>query len=147
MIVDGTTEFVGNSLEEAEKAFGQATATAKIPVHISDVKLDGNLLRAHIEAGAPATQSHKADVIVAVALNHAESQVAAGENSGRRLTHVAVVRALVKEGSIAPGQSFSKDVAVKLEKALDPTQLRVIAFVQEPGPGRILGATQERLSK
>jgi hypothetical protein len=147
MIVDGATEFVGNSSREAEKAFDRATATAKVPVHISDVKLDGNLLKAHIESGALPAQSHKADVMVVVALNHAESQVAAGENSGRRLTHVAVVRALVKEGSIASGQSFSKDVAIKLEKAVDPAQLRVIAFVQEPGPGRILGATQEKLSK
>src|SRR5512140_613075 len=29
--------------------------------------------------------------------------------------------------------SFSQDVAVKLDKAVDPGQLRVIAFVQEPG--------------
>ena len=147
MIVDGTTEFVGSSSQEAEKAFGQATATAKIPVHIRDLKLDGNLLQAHIETGALPARSRKADIMVVVALNHAESQVAAGENSGRRLTHVAVVRALVKEGSVEAGLSFSQDVAVKLEKAVDPGQLRVIAFVQEPGPGRILGAAQERLSK
>jgi hypothetical protein len=147
MIVDGTTEFVGNSSGEAEKAFGQATATAKISVHISDVRLEGNVLKGRIETGTLLPQSHKADIIVVVALNHAESQVAAGENSGRRLTHVAVVRALVKEGSVAPGESFSQDVAVTLEKAVDPAQLRVIAFVQEPGPGRILGAAQEKLSK
>ena len=147
MIVDGTTEFVGSSSHEAEKAFAQASATAKIPVHIRDVNLEGNLLHAHIDAGALPAQSRKADIIVVVALNHAESQVAAGENSGRRLTHVAVVRALVKEGSVAPGLSFSQDVSVKLEKAIDPAQVRVIAFVQEPGPGRILGAAQERLSK
>jgi len=147
MIVDGTTEFVGSSSHEAEKALGQASATAKIPVHIRDVNLEGNLLHAHIDAGPLPAQSRKADIIVVVALNHGESQVAAGENSGRRLTHVAVVRALVKEGSVAPGLSFSQDVSLKLEKAIDPAQLRVIAFVQEPGPGRILGAAQEKLSK
>ncbi|HST11707.1 MAG TPA: DUF1223 domain-containing protein [Terriglobales bacterium] len=147
MIVDGTTEFVGSSSHEAEEAFKRATSSAKIPVHINNVRLEGNVLKGRIETGTLPAQSAKADVIVVVALNHAESQVAAGENSGRRLTHVAVVRALVKEGSIAPGQSFSQDVAVKLEKAVDPAQLRVIAFVQEPGPGRILGAAQEKQSK
>jgi len=147
MIVDGTTEFVGSSSQEAEKAFAQASATAKIPVHISDVKVEGNLLKSRIQTGSLPAHAKQADIIVVVALNHADSQVAAGENSGRRLTHVAVVRALVKVGSIASGQVFSQDVAVKLEKAVDPTQLRVIAFVQEAGPGRILGAVQERVSK
>ncbi len=145
MIVDGTTEFVGSSSSEAEKAFGHASATGKIPVHISNVKLEGNLVKGRIETGSLPAPAKKADIIVVVALNHAESQVAAGENSGRRLTHVAVVRALVKAGSIASGQMFSQDVAVKLEKALDPAQVRVVAFVQEPGPGRILGAAQEKL--
>jgi hypothetical protein len=84
MLVDGTTEFVGSSSQEAEKAFAQATATAKIPVHIRDLKLDGDLLQAHIEAGALPAQFRKADIIVVVALNHAESQVAGGENSGHR---------------------------------------------------------------
>jgi hypothetical protein len=116
-------------------------------VHITNPKVEGNLLKTRIETGCLPTQPKKADIIFVVALNHAESQVAAGENSGRRLTHVAVVRNLVKAGSIASGQTFSQDVTVKLEKAVDPAQVRVVAFVQEPGLGRILGAAQERLSK
>jgi hypothetical protein len=147
MIVDGTTEFVGSSSSEAEKAFGHASATAKIPVHISNVKVEGNLLKGRIETDSLPAQAKKADIIFVVALNHAESQVAAGENSGLRLTHVAVVRALVKAGSIASGQTFSQDVGVKWERPVDPAQVRVVAFVQEAGPGRILGAAQEKLSK
>jgi hypothetical protein len=143
MIVDGTTEFVGSSSQEAEKAFKKTTSAVKIPVRIFNIKLEGNLLKGRIETGTLPAQYVKADVILVVALNHAESQVAAGENSGRRLTHVAVVRALVKAGSIPSGQSFAQDVSLKLDKAIDPSQLRVIAFVQEPGPGRILGAAQE----
>jgi hypothetical protein len=147
MIVDGTEEFVGSSSHDAEQAVSKARAATKIPVRIADVKLDGNILRVRIETGPLPAKSPKADILLVAALNHAESQVAAGENSGRRLTHVAVVRSLLKAGSIASGQSFSQVVTVKLEKAIDPAQLRVIAFVQEPGAGRILGATQQRLSK
>jgi len=58
-----------------------------------------------------------------------------------------VVRALKKSGSVAPSQSFSQDVALKLEKPANATDLRAIALVQEPGAGKILGAAQERLSK
>lgn len=147
MIVDGTAEFVGSSSHDAEQAVSRATAAPKIPVRITDVKLEGNVLRARVETGSLPAKSGEADIILVAALNHSESQVAAGENSGRRLTHVAVVRSLLKAGSITSGQSFSQAVVMKLDKAIDPAQLRVIAFVQEAGPGRILGATQERLSK
>ena len=147
MIVDGTDEFVGNSSSEARKAFGKAIKTEKIPVQISGATLENNLLRAHVEVGTLPAHSRKADVIFAVALNHAESQVARGENAGRRLTHVAVVRSLYKAGGVDAGKPFSQDVSVKLESGLDPAGLRVIAFVQEPGPGRILGAAVEKLAK
>jgi hypothetical protein len=147
MIVDGTQEFVGSSSHDAEQAVSKATSAAKIPVRITDMKLEGNLLHARVEAGPLPAKSPKADIILVAALNHSESQVAAGENSGRRLSHVAVVRSLQKVGSVTAGQSFSQEVVVKLEMAIDPAQLRVIAFVQEPGPGRILGAAQERLAK
>jgi hypothetical protein len=147
MIVDGTDEFVGNSSREAQKAFTKAVATVKIPVRISSLLLEGGVLKAHVETGLLPAQSRSADIVFVVALNHAESQVAGGENSGRRLTHVAVVRRLIKAGSVESGQSFSRDVAVKVEKGMDPSKLRVIAFVQEAGPGKILGAAVENLAK
>jgi hypothetical protein len=147
MIVDGTEEFVGSSSRDAEQAVTKASAAEKISVRITDIELDGKVLRARVETGPLPTKSPTADLILVAALNHSESQVAAGENSGRRLSHVAVVRNLLNAGSITSGQPFSQDVVLKLEKAIDPSQLRVIAFVQEPGPGRILGATQKRLSK
>jgi hypothetical protein len=147
MIVDGTREFVGSNSDDAERAISRATGASKIPVRITDAKLEGNRLHARIEAGPLPVGTRSADIILIAALNHAESQVAAGENSGRRLTHVAVVRVLKKAGALSPGRSFTQEVVVKLEKHVDPADLRVIALVQEPGPGKILGATQQQLSK
>jgi hypothetical protein len=57
------------------------------------------------------------------------------------------VRALVKAGSLSNGQPFSQDVSTKIESGEDAPQLRVIAFVQESGQGRILGASVTQLSK
>ena len=147
MVVDGSTEFVGSDSNLAAKAIQKASSATKIPVRISGVELEGNLLKAHLETDPLPAQSNKADLVFVIALNHAESQVARGENSGRRLTHVAVVRALVKAGSISKGQSSSQDVSAKIESGVDPSQLRVIAFLQESGQGRILGATVAQLSK
>jgi hypothetical protein len=147
MVVDGSDEFVGNDSHEATKAFEKAAANTKVPVRISGATIEGNIVKAHLETDALPAQSKKADLVFVVALNHAESQVARGENSGQHLTHVAVVRALVKAGSLSKGQSFSQDVSAKIESGVDPSQLRVIAFLQESGQGRILGASVTQLSK
>lgn len=145
MVVDGNAEFVGSDSHQANRACEKARDEAKIPVRISSVSLDGSrAVRAHLETG-PLDSSSKADVFVVLALNHAESQVDSGENSGRRLSHVAVVRSLAKVGSIDDGKSFSQDVNVKLPSGADVGNLRLIAFVQEPGPGKVLGTALERL--
>jgi len=145
MIVDGTREFVGSNSDDAQNAISKAAALPKIAVRIVDAKLDGDTLRAHIEAGPLPAGKHSADVILIAALNRAESHVSAGENSGRRLTHVAVVRAIKKAATIAPGRSFSQEISLQLDKPPAASDLRAIAFVQEPGPGRILGAAQKKL--
>jgi hypothetical protein len=142
MIVDGSNEFVGTDSKEAAKVIERASSTRKIPLRISDLSVDGNLLKAHLETG---TLPAKADVYLVLALNHAESQVAGGENSGRHLTHVAVARAFVKTGSVNAGESYARDVSLKIDKKTDPSQLRVIAFIQESGQGRILGASLAQL--
>jgi len=148
MVVDGSAEFVGNDSGRAKKECQQASAGQKVPVRITAVGLDGGSLRAHIETDAlPQSASKNADVYAVVALNHAESQVSAGENSGRRLTHVAVVQSLTKLGPLDKAKGFAQDVRLKLDPKVDTSNLRVIAFVQETGPGKVLGAALEKVQK
>jgi hypothetical protein len=145
MVVDGNSEFVGSDSHQAKQACEKAGSTQKVPVRISGISLDGsNAVRAHVETGALDTSS-KADVFVVIALNHAESEVERGENSGRRLSHVAVVRSLSKIGSVEKGKNFGQDINLKLPSGADAGNLRLIAFVQEPGPGKVLGAALERI--
>ena len=147
MVVDGTQEFVGSSAEDAGKAFSKVAGATKVPLKISSVGVENHLLRVRLETGeVPATVAG-ADVVLAVALDHAESEVKSGENSGRHLTHVAVLRSLWTVGAVASGQAFMRDVEVKLDPGIDASKLRVIAFLQEPGPGRIVGAAEQTLGK
>jgi hypothetical protein len=116
---------------------------AKLPVHLSSISADtSNTLQAHVETGTleASLGAREADVYVAVALDRAESQVSAGENSGHRLTHVSVVKSLTKIGALKQGQGLAQDVQLKLERGSDSRGLRLIAFVQEPRQGRVLGA-------
>jgi len=148
MVVDGTSEFVGNDLRAAAQAVQKAMLQQKVPVRVSDLSLETpNLLRVHVEAGAlPETsKAPKADVYLVVALNRAESQVLRGENGGRRLTHVGVVRSLTKIGSLGIGKNFVQEIRMKLDFRTDWTNLRVIAFVQQAGQRQVLGAAMEKV--
>ena len=147
MIVDGAEEFVGSHPDEANKALTKAVAAAKISVRLSDLSATKGMLRARVESDPLPPPLHNADVMVALALNHAESQVARGENAGHRLTHVAVVRSLTKIGKVESGKSFSQDITLKLPVGSDPPAVRVISFIQESGQGKVLGVTQTTISK
>jgi len=141
-IVDGTSEMQPDNPQRVGKIFHEATAAPKIPVRIGEVSVDaGNpsVLRTRVEVDGNSDQ-HNADIYVAVALDRVESQVLHGENGGRHLTHVAVVLELTKIGSLKKGKSFGETVQLKLKPGTDPKNVRIVAFVQEPGPGRLLGA-------
>jgi hypothetical protein len=149
MVVDGISEFVGSNLGQADKAFRKALGVPKIAVHLSSISADAsNTLHAHLETGALDSSFglREADVYVALALNRAESQVSAGENSGHKLTHVSVVRSLTRIGALKQGRVLAQDVQLKLEPGSDSRNLRLIAFVQEPGQGRVLGAASMPVS-
>jgi hypothetical protein len=150
MVVDGNLQFVGSDAHSANQAFTQALGARKVEVRLSQVSVEaGKSLKARVETGtlsASRSQGH-VDVYLAVALTHAESRVTGGENGGRRLTHTGVVRSLAKIGSLQPGQSFVHDVQVKLERGVDPGNMRVIAFLQESETGSVLGASMQSVGK
>jgi hypothetical protein len=146
MVVDGTSHFVGSDTALAGKALAKALTTPKIAVALSSVSPGAtNVLLAHLETGEllESFGLRDADVYVAIALNHAESQVSGGENSGRKLSHIAVVKSIVKVGRLKKGQAFAQDVQLKLDSGTDAHNLRLIAFVQEPGQGRVIGAAEQ----
>ncbi len=145
MVVDGTTQFVGSDAQRARAAIDRAKSQPKLAIQISSVALENpGSLRLHVDAG---TVPRAADVYVALALNHAESQVLRGENEGRKLSHSAVVKSISKIGRIGNQQPFSQDVQLKLDPHAEPSNLRVIVLAQEPGQGKIVGAAVAPLGK
>src|SRR5215467_4836918 len=103
-IVDGSAECPGNDRKHAIDVIEKARTQAKVQVQISSATFENGRLRAHVETG---TLPEKSEVFVALALDHAESQVLRGENSGHRLEHVAVARTLLKAGKAEKGAAFA----------------------------------------
>lgn len=142
MVVDGAYEFTGNDRMRAAEALKKAQALPTVSVRISSIALENGKLRAHIDAD-PVPE--KADVMVALVLDHAESQVLRGENGGHHLVHVAVLTNLTKIGKADKGRPFSKDFSLGSKALAQPC--RLVTFLQEPGQGRIVGAAVEAISK
>jgi hypothetical protein len=147
MVVDGRFEFVGSDERRASQAIKEAAKAPKAPVRISLGSSDEKATTVHIEAGplpsAPGNQP--AGVFLAVADNSDESQVSQGENAGRRLEHVAVLRNLARIGTVDASSEFSRDVNLDL-KSKKRANLRLIVILQEPDAGRVWGAGSARLS-
>jgi hypothetical protein len=140
MVVNGGVELLGSDSSNARKVFNAARSLPVVPVRISAIRVESGKVHAHIEAGeVPA----KGQVFMALALDHADTQVKRGENGGRHLEHVDVLQSLNSAGKVQKGQSFSKDVVVSAGKP--GTAYRLIAFIQEPDQGKIMGAAVERL--
>jgi len=149
IIIDGTSILRMGETQQAGDIFRKAAETTKIPVHLDNVTLDAGspaMLRARIATDVN-SQKRSADVYVAVALNRVESQVLHGENGGRHLVHVAVVQQLAKVGKLEKGKSFDQQIQLKLNSSEDPTNLRIIAFVQEAGPGKVMGAAWQKIGR
>lgn len=141
LILDGRSELHLNNPQQIEHALDKAAAATEVSVQIGSLGVKAGVLEGQVNVAA---QGHGGDVYVATALDHAESQVLRGENGGRRLKHVDVVTDIVKIGKLEKGKSFERDFQVKLKAGMDPSNLRVVAFVQEPNVGPILGAAMEK---
>lgn len=149
MVVDGRFEFVGSDERRAIQAIEAAAKVAKVPVSLSSVRLEGaNMVALHVESGPlpSAVESGSANVLLAVADESDQSQVSGGENAGRTLRHVAVVRTLIPVGTISKTAAFSQDVRINLNNG-NSRSVRLVAFAQDQADGKIWGAGSARISK
>jgi hypothetical protein len=128
MVVDGAAQFVGSDARAAADEIGKAAVRPKVAIRLART---GASIRIAID-GSP----NAADIWLAVADNSASSQVAAGENKGHELHHIAVVRSLRKIGSVKRGASYGGEIALPAGAAAQ----RVVLFLQESGQARVLGA-------
>ena len=127
MIVDGETQFNGSDGRLAIEAITKATGRKKAEVRISRTEAG---LRVEIEA-----TPESSDIFLALADDSGASQVSAGENNGRHLHHVAILRSIRKIGSVKHGAGFTKELELPRTAAAQ----RVIVFLQQSGPGRVSG--------
>lgn len=145
-IVLNGSSLLGGDPQQVQSMLVGARSSSRVPVKITAINIEQGspaVVRLHIEADGKSL-AHSADMMVASALDHAESDVLRGENGGKHLKYVAVAEEIKKIGKVEKGKDFSEDVQLKLKAGVDPTNLRIVAFVQESGVGKVLGADERR---
>jgi len=147
LVVDGRFGFVGSDGREAASAIQKAMREPKTAITISNIARDGNQVTAHIQLPAAAQNSKrgKAVLYLAIAENKVESHVTRGENGGRSLTHVGVVRVMKQVGTIDLESAFAKDVTLSTQPANASNGMRLVAFIKNPASGEVLGVAVQKI--
>lgn len=145
MVVDGHAECNGSDPQKVLHAIEEAAKGEKVPVTISDAKVENNVLTLHVKVSAltASIPAKSANVMLAVADDHDQTRVGAGENAGKTLDNVAVVRTLMKAGKVDRKEDFSQDLKIRVKG--DPKNLRVAVIVQEMPAGRVWGLAATKL--
>ncbi len=142
MVVDGRIEFVGSDPGKAAKAITEAAKTQKAKIEIAR---NDDQITVKITALPDHEQSN---VFLAIAEDDLFSNVARGENSGKRLEHQSVVRELKSIGLIKPGEtSFELETILQLNPGWKKENLKIIVFVQENESRKVLGVGRIAVKK
>jgi len=147
LVLDGRVQLVGSDGYGAVSAIENELHEHKIVITILNAVHSGNQVTAHVELAPTELQrgTRTAILYVALADNKAESQVASGENAGRSLAHVAVVRALTQVGRINLERPSAQEVTFSAPPGVGTNGLRLVAFLQDPGSGHVLGVALQKL--
>jgi hypothetical protein len=148
IVIDGAFQAVGSDAASVRSAIARAArqpgATLRLTVSTSEN-------RAHAELAVdvpPTLKRHgSAGVFVALVEDGLTSHVDRGENRGRTLPHIGVVRSLTRIGALGAGASSgSLSADLPLAPGWQPSQLRAVAFLQDHDTLRVLGSASSPLS-
>lgn len=144
MVVDGATQFVGSRTHDLVAAMESAAKTAKQPLTIENAKWDHGAATFSVHGGPVAG----AKLFAVLAADATHQEVTAGENAGRTLHHVAVVR-VMKEfgGDAADGRVLKLSGGDFNRKDESDGPIRLVVFLADHKSGHVLAAAEQSLSR
>jgi hypothetical protein len=145
MVVDGRDEFTGSDERAARKALAGAAARQHLPLKI-DARAQAGSARLSIDLPPAPPDAEPIDVIVALTEDDLTSIVKRGENVGRTLSHVAVVRTLQTMGAL-DRESFVADGQLDLNRAWSPSKMHAVVWLQGRKTKHVYGAARAPLAR
>ncbi len=135
IVVNGKTEFVGSEEGRLRSAINTNLQKANNELTVSTDSFDGSQLK--LKYNITGNNSNMA-LMVAVVEKNAVSKVESGENGGRTLSHVQIVRKLQKFNLTGD----SGEVSLALPRGFPIHNGEIIAFLQNVNNGEITGAAK-----
>ena len=136
VIVNGKTEFVGSeeaTLRNAIKTSLQKSAASTLDLNATTINHDEANLKYAIEGDNKNTA-----LLIAVLQKNAQTKVARGENGGRTLSHVQIVRKL-QQFAISGNNGIAK---IALPAGFDSQNWEIVGFLQNTANGAVTGAAK-----
>jgi hypothetical protein len=143
MVVNGTLGFIGSDRDEALEAISTA-AREKLPTLALRITEATSTSQLTVQIGVEAPAKEHADLVLFLTEDGLSSVVKRGENSGRILSHAAVVRRILIAVTLAGDQR--REVSFDLDPDWSREQLAVVALFQDRSSRRVLAAARLPLS-
>ncbi|KAA2240895.1 DUF1223 domain-containing protein [Chitinophaga agrisoli] len=137
IVVNGREELIGSQEQVLRKAISTSLdRQSDVQLRVAPMQVDKGQLHLQYTVSPAGGQTN---LLVAVVQKAAQTQVRRGENSGRTLSHVQVVRKL---SSYALDGKDTGAATIQLPAGIPVADLEIISFLQTPANGGIIAATK-----
>lgn len=138
IVVNGTAEFVGSDQGSILRAISAGLDQEPANTLALNGRVTGNKIAIEYQGGGADKRS---ELVLALLQRSAQSRVKAGENAGSDLSHVQIVRQLLR----VPLNNSKKDIIMDLPADFNKEGWELIGFVQQTTDGRITAAARTGL--
>lgn len=146
-VIDGGAQVVGSDAGGLARAIAQAAAPT-LDLSITDAAWSGSAVHFKVRiASDPNMQGsagQNAKLTAVLAEDSTQVSVKSGENAGRTLRHVAVVRSLCEMGK---GALEGRDISIKTPASVHAGSMRLVIIGSDRHSGRVIGLAEQTLTR
>jgi hypothetical protein len=149
-VVDGSQQLVGNQAEALTRAVAHAAQTVKPTLVIQDARWSEGAVTFAVRVADGSAAKRGATLMAALAEDATHSEVARGENAGRTLHHVAVVRVLKNLG---PSATDGHSLRLKYPGEAQPSHgesaspVRLVVFLADRRTSHVLAVAEQTVTR
>jgi hypothetical protein len=144
VVVDGAVQVLGSDEPKLAQAVSAATADAKEDLAIDNPTWTGDGVSFVIRHGDLTAGKSKQALVAVLAEDETLTPVKRGENAGKTLRNIAVVRTLKELNSTTEGAVTLK---LPVEDKHATGQVRLVVFATDKHSGRVLGVTEQTVAR